>query len=261
MNIKIDSINKQFMKKMMMISHNLNLILVITIVIGGSILRRVSSSDFTGTCGKLNLLYPFGFSDFPIRLNCSATKHAKIGEFSVLNVTEDHILVAIPHNCNRKITDMNQLFSEFYAPTWENSFLLEKCNRSTNACSINQTFFEDQLKLKSCNSNESLSCVSLDTNSNSSAKFFSMNDLRNSSCGLLYSSIAFESVGVSAGIALEFERVKLGWWLKGDCKIANCSKNAAHCKDFKTPDGNVGHRCSCPVDHHGDGFITPCRRG
>ncbi|KAL1219083.1 Wall-associated receptor kinase-like 14 [Cardamine amara subsp. amara] len=248
---------------MMMISHNFNLILVIIIVIGGSIFGRVSSSgDCNGICGNLTLSYPFGFSDgCKIKFNCSAAKQAKIGDFSVLNVTGDHIFVAVPQNCTRTVQDMDLLFNEFYAPTSANSFLMEKCTNAADSCSIKQTFLEAQLNLTRCNnSSESISCFSLDTNSSSkhSEKFFSMKDLRKSSCSLLYSSLAFESVGASAGIALEFERVKLGWWLKGNCTTANCSKTAK-CRDFETPDGNAVHRCLCPADYYG-GFITPCRR-
>ncbi|KAG7558043.1 Wall-associated receptor kinase galacturonan-binding domain [Arabidopsis suecica] len=109
-----------------MISHNLNLILII-IVIGGSLFLRASSSAETCNrkCGGLTLSYPFGFSPgCPIQLNCSAEDHgAKIGEFSVRNVTENSILVGVPSNCTRKIEDMTPLFGTHYAPTSENNFL------------------------------------------------------------------------------------------------------------------------------------------
>ncbi|XP_010427988.1 PREDICTED: wall-associated receptor kinase-like 14 [Camelina sativa] len=241
---------------MVMISHKL--MSLILIIIGGTFFRRVSSSETcNGICGRLTLPYPFGFSPAcPIRFHCSEVDQAaKIGGFSVQNVTENSILVGLPHNCSRKIEDMTPLFaSQNFAPT-ENSFLMDKCMYKTNGCSINQGFLENTLKLQSCGSAGNISCFSLYTNS----KFFSMKDLRNSSCSLLFSSIAFGSVGVNAGVALEFERVQLGWWLKGDCKNKPCAENA-NCTQVDTPDGNAGHRCSCIEGYHGDGYINPCLR-
>ncbi|KAG7558041.1 Protein kinase domain [Arabidopsis suecica] len=88
-----------------------------------------------------------------------------------------------------------------------------------------------------------------------------MNELRSSTCRFLFSSIAYESVGVNvnAGVALEFERVRLGWWLKGDCRSTTCAENA-NCTNVDTPDGYAGHRCSCLDGYHGDGYINPCLR-
>nr|AAL91622.1 At2g23450/F26B6.10 [Arabidopsis thaliana]AAN33192.1 At2g23450/F26B6.10 [Arabidopsis thaliana] len=251
--------------KMVMISHKLDLILVFIIVIGGSIFRRVSA-NFTvpcnGRCGGLTLPYPFGFSNgCSIRFDCSAAEKPMIGDFSVQNATENSIFVGLSHNCTRKIEDMNPLFGENFAPTSENSFLMENCNRTTDGCSIKQKFLENVLKLKSCDATGNISCFSLDSNSSSknSAKFFSMKTLRNSSCSLLFSSIAFESVGVNAGIALEFERVRLGWWLKGGCESGTCAANT-DCTDVETPHGYAGHRCSCLDGFHGDGYTNPCQR-
>ncbi|CAE6004451.1 unnamed protein product [Arabidopsis arenosa] len=249
---------------MVMISHNLNLILVIIIVIGGSV--SSSAANFTepcnGRCGGLTLPYPFGFSNgCLIRFDCSTVEKPMIGDFSVQNVTEDGIFVGLPHNCTRKIEDMRPLFSEHFAPTSENSFLMEDCVNTTDGCSIKQKFLENVLNLESCDSSGNISCFSLDSNSSlrNSAKFFSMKELRNSSCSLLFSSIAFESVGVNAGIALEFERVRLGWWLKGGCESGTCAANT-NCTDVETPHGYAGHRCSCLDGYHGDGYINPCQR-
>ncbi|CAA7046942.1 unnamed protein product [Microthlaspi erraticum] len=255
----------------MMTSYKLNLILVI-IVIGGSIYRVSSlpsnSTELcTGTCGRLILPYPFGFSNgCPIKFHCSETDGGgaattmMIGSFPVHNVTESHILVGVPHDCNRRIEAVNQLFSEHYAPTSENSFLMEKCTRPTDGCSIKQKFLETQLNLQSCDSKGNVSCFSTDSNpsSKNSGKYFRMDDLRNSSCKILFSSITFEPVA-SAGIAVEFERVRLGWWLKGSCRNTTCAAKA-ECKDVDTPDGIAGYRCSCPEGYHGDGFINPCRK-
>ncbi|KAL0741300.1 hypothetical protein Bca4012_082813 [Brassica carinata] len=196
-----------------------------------------STDHCDGVCGGLILPYPFGFSHgCPIRFTCFAEKQARIGAFSVQNVTEDSIFLHIPHDCHRSIEAMKPLFGENHAPTSENSFLMEQCTNATDGCSIKQRFLETQLKLQSCEAQGNVSCFSADANS-SSAKFFSMKDLRKSSCKLLFSSIALESVGASLGIALEFERVD-------------------------TPDGNAGHRCSCPEGYHGDGFIeSPWKKG
>lgn len=255
-------------KMMMMNSHKLNLILVL-IVIGGSIFRRVSSSAANssqhcdGRCGGLTLPYPLGFSPgCLIQFDCSAAEKPMIGEFFVQNVTENSIFVGLPHNCTRKIEDMRPLFGKHFAPTSENSFLMEDCNRTTDGCSIKQKFLENVLKLESCDSTGNISCFSLDSNSSSkdSTKFFSMNELRNSTCRLLFSSIAFESVGENAGIALEFERVRLGWWLNGGCKNGTCGEHA-NCTHIDTPDGKAGHRCSCFEGYHRSGYNHLCRRG
>ncbi|XP_019084421.1 PREDICTED: putative receptor-like protein kinase At4g00960 [Camelina sativa] len=132
---------------------------------------------------------------------------------------------------------------------------MEDCKRTTDGCSIKQKFLEEVLKLESCDSTGNISCISSNTNS----AFISMKELRNSSCIFLFSSIAFESVGVNAGVALEFERISLGWWLKEGCKNQPCAENAG-CTNLDTPDGNAGHRCSCPEGYHGDGYINPCLR-
>lgn len=185
------------------------------------------------------------------------------------NVTERSIFVGVPHDCNRSVEAMGPLFSEHYAPTSENSFLMEECANATDeGCSIKQKFLETQLNLKSCDplGKDRVSCFSstdAKNSSSSSSEFFRMEDLRRSSCKKLFSSIAFESVGVNAGIALEFERVRLGWWVKGECGTSEstCEANAT-CKKVRTPDGSAGHRCSCKEGYHGDGFIkSPCRKG
>ncbi|KAJ0260412.1 Wall-associated receptor kinase-like 14 [Hirschfeldia incana] len=242
----------------------LNLIITV-IAIGLSVSSSSSPERCDGACGGSILPYPFGFSHgCPIRFDCSAAaagkKEAKIGGFSVQNVTEDSVFVRLPHDCHRRVEDMKPLFGERYAPTSENSFLMRQCTNATttDGCSIKQRFLETQLKLQSCEVQGNVSCFSADANS---SKFFSMRDLRGSSCKLLFSSVAFESVGASLGMALEFERVRLGWWVKGGCGSGNstCADNA-DCKEVVTPDGNVGHRCSCPVGYHGDGYIeSPCK--
>ncbi|CAN8284017.1 unnamed protein product [Cochlearia groenlandica] len=244
-----------------MISHKLNLILV-AILIGVSSSASNFTGDCDGTCGGTILPYPFGFSHgCQIRLNCSSSGEAEatIGGFSVQNVTEDHIIVAVPHDCDRRIEKLSPLFTEHYAPTSENSFLMENCSNLTDACSIKQRFLENQLNLQSCDLQGNISCLSTtatDSNVSSSkepAKFFKMSDLRKSSCEIVFSSIAFKAVGEKEGIALEFDRVKLGWWLHGGCRNTSCALNAK-CRDVDTPDGVTGHRCSCLEDYHGDGF-------
>ncbi|KAG2308151.1 hypothetical protein Bca52824_027899 [Brassica carinata] len=261
-NTLLGNIPRKVITVKMMTPLNLILIvIVIVIVIGGSVSSSPERCD--GACGGMILPYPFGFSHgCPIRFDCFAAKQARIGTFSVQNVTGDSIFALVPHDCSRSVEAMKPLFGERYAPTSENSFLMEQCTNQTDGCSIKQRFLETQLKLQSCEVQGNVSCFSADTNS-SSTKFFSMKDLRNSSCKMLFSSIAFESVGASLGIALEFERVRLGWWLKGGCGTGNSTCAAyANCKEVDTPDGNAGHRCSCPEGYLGDGFIeSPCKKG
>ncbi|XP_010531235.1 PREDICTED: wall-associated receptor kinase-like 14 isoform X2 [Tarenaya hassleriana] len=239
-----------------MISYGLSLILVI-IATDGIMSTAVGSCN--GVCGQTTLPYPFGFSlGCPIRFECSGGV-AKIGEFSVKNVTDESVFVGIPINCSRSIEKLKPLFGELHAPTSENSFLVEHCGDTLeDSCSIKRKFLESQLKLQSCDSNGNLSCFSLDTNI---TKFFTFEDLRQTRCRSLFSSIAFESVGENSAIALEFERVRLGWWLLGRCGNGTCSEGA-NCNDVNTADGEHGHRCSCPEGYIGDGFSngSPCRR-
>ncbi|CAA7024395.1 unnamed protein product [Microthlaspi erraticum] len=240
-----------------MVSHGLFLILVMIAIVGST---NIVNARCKGTCDRLTLPYPFGFSDgCPIRLNCSMSGLPMIGDFSVKNLTVDSIFVALTHNCNRTIEDMKPLFGELYAPSLENAFLMENCTRRpTDGCSIKPTFLESQLQMKSCETKGNIRCFSLDKNT---TKFFTMEDLRQSSCRLLFSSLTFESVALNAGVAVEFERVRLGWWLKGDCREENCSEKNAVCSQVVTPDGSSGHRCSCPESYEGDGFISSCRKG
>ncbi|EOA20851.1 hypothetical protein CARUB_v10001189mg [Capsella rubella] len=153
---------------------------------------------------------------------------------------------------------MTPLFGAHFAPTSENNFLMEECVFKTG-CTVGRVYWENVLKLNSCGSTGNINCVSLDTRSTYPARFFSMEELRKSTCSLLFSSIAFDSVGVNTGVAMEVERVRLGWWLKGDCKNNPCAQNTT-CAHVDTPDGYAGHRCSCLEGYHGDGYINPCLR-
>ncbi|KAF5193474.1 Wall-associated receptor kinase-like [Thalictrum thalictroides] len=58
-------------------------------------------------------------------------------------------------------------------------------------------------------------------------------------------------------MAVEFQRIQLGWWLKGNCK---CSDHTT-CTNF-TVNGELGFRCRCNRGYVGDGFSAGvgCRK-
>ncbi|KAJ6398509.1 hypothetical protein OIU77_019326 [Salix suchowensis] len=82
--------------------------------------------------------YPFGFSNgCPIQLNC--------------NSTED---------CSRSIETIKPLFGQNYGPSWQNSLLLQNCNKSINGCVISRSPLQRELHSKNCEAakNDSLNC-------------------------------------------------------------------------------------------------------
>ncbi|KAJ6353143.1 hypothetical protein OIU76_002200 [Salix suchowensis] len=108
--------------------------------------KTIKNDSSTGNCasscgiGKAaNVVpYPFGFSNgCPIQLNC--------------NSTED---------CSRSIETIKPLFGQNYGPSWQNSLLLQNCNKSINGCVISRSPLQRELHSKNCEAakNDSLNC-------------------------------------------------------------------------------------------------------
>ncbi|KAL9461486.1 hypothetical protein AB3S75_004478 [Citrus x aurantiifolia] len=203
--------------------------------------------------------YPFGFSPgCAIRLTC-ANATVKIGDFEVQNVTADSIFVNLPAKCHRQITSLRPLFGPNYGMTWQNSLLLQNCTTHQNGCVIPTSLVEQRFNLKTCGvGSDNITCFSWPFNENKSASFMSFNDLSRTRCNYLFSSLAFNSGGNTAG-SLEFQLLELGWGLNGSC---NCSKNADCTRNVRFANGISGHRCRCQEGFEGDGFVAGdgCRR-
>lgn len=203
--------------------------------------------------------YPFGFSPAcAIRLTC-ANATVKIGDFEVQNVTADSIFVNLPTKCHRQITSLHPLFGPNYGMTRQNSLLLQNCTTHQNGCVIPTSLVEQRFNLKTCGvGSDNITCFSWPYNENKSASFMSFNDLSRTGCNYLFSSLAFNSGGNSAG-SLEFQLLELGWGLNGSC---NCSKNADCTPNVTLANGISGHRCRCQEGFEGDGFVAGdgCRR-
>ncbi|XP_047310122.1 wall-associated receptor kinase-like 14 [Impatiens glandulifera] len=224
------------------------------------------------SCGKNSLSYPFGFSDScPIRLNCSASDgEIFIGEFKVLNVTEDSILVNIPMNCNRSISDIYQLFGSNYAVDSQNGLLLEGCNSTPEYCFIPNILGEDKIGFHKCDQigSTNISCYSVGDNRTS--EFMSIEDLELANCRFLLTSVAIDmpntsNFTINSPVSLRFQSVKLGWWIIGNC---SCSENAI-CLPILNTGEEDGFRCQCLEGFEGDGFadgdhcrkVDKCRGG
>ncbi|KAI4314909.1 hypothetical protein L6164_027772 [Bauhinia variegata] len=217
--------------------------------------KAENSSSCQRTCGKLSLQYPFGFSEgCQIKLNCS-NNEIQIGGFQVMNVTPSRILVNLPSKCNRQKDSIDPLFGKNFAPTVNNSFLLQNCSSTVGGCLLPTSFVSSRIGLD-CNnsSNDTISCFMEES------KGFDVLTKANVSkvgCQYLFSAIAIDGRKDPA-VSLQLQMIELGWWLEGTC---NCSSDA-QCENVTASDGKTGFRCQCPDGFTGDGFKdgSGCRR-
>ncbi|KAJ9170786.1 hypothetical protein P3X46_018865 [Hevea brasiliensis] len=215
-----------------------------------------SSSICQKSCGTVEsakwVPYPFGFSDgCGIRLNCTQQGDIMIGGFKVQNITPDGIFIYLPAKCNRSLELIKPLFGQYYSPAWRNGILLQNCNRSLNNCLIPTSSFLNQLKIPNCDAkSDNLSCYSVEK---LSMGILPYENLSSTDCKFVFSSFAVGSN--NPVLSLEFERVELNWWLKGNCTADPCSKNGT-CTQVILSNGTIGHRCRCNEGFTGDGFKT-----
>ncbi|KAG5245640.1 wall-associated receptor kinase [Salix suchowensis] len=223
-----------------------------------------SGSSCASSCGigkAANVVpYPFGFSNgCPIQLNCNSTEgKIKIDEFQVQSITPNGILINLPADCSRSIETIKPLFGQNYGPSWQNSLLLQNCNKSINGCVISRSPLQRELHSKNCEAakNDSLNCY---TQTYSGIDTLSYENVSSTHCKSVFSSLA---VGPdSPVVSFQFERIELEWWLEGACHSNRCSNNG-NCSEVTLQNGGSGFRCQCNDGFAGDGFNAGngCRR-
>ncbi|RDX98518.1 Wall-associated receptor kinase-like 14, partial [Mucuna pruriens] len=222
--------------------------------------RAKTNHSCDRTCGEHSLQYPFGFSSgCEIKLSCSNNTQVKIRELEVQNVTSDSIFVSLPAKCNRSVRFIDPLFGANFAPTWNNSFLVQSCKLNFDGCVIpTSTFVGGGNQVEGCdNRSENINCFTHLQRNGSGEDVLTLRDLNGIGCKFLFSAITFEKSKVK-GVSLQFQMVELGWWLPGPC---SCSNNAS-CTKVHIPGGKEGFRCRCDEGFLGDGFAEGqgCRR-
>ncbi|KAI3520964.1 hypothetical protein L1887_10419 [Cichorium endivia] len=214
-----------------------------------------------GSSRDIPVRYPFGFSDScEIRLHCADTGDFRIGNYTVLNLTRDHILVNLPAKCDRQFKEIRLLRTHNYALTRRNGLLLGNCSERLNKCAVSTNVIGGYFNLSSCAlTNSSLNCYSDDNPG--PMEFLNLRKLETAGCQVLYSSITVLLNGNrthKSSLSMGFQSVELGWWVNGVC---NCHQNAI-CKNVSINNGSVGYRCHCKKGYDGDGFVKGdgCRR-
>ncbi|KAK7359917.1 hypothetical protein VNO77_01885 [Canavalia gladiata] len=227
-------------------------------------IRSESNHTCERSCGKHSLQYPFGFSaGCEVKLKCSNSDNkVKIGELEVQNVTSDSILISLPAKCNRNVSFIDPLFGNNFAPTWNNSFLVQGCGSNSNhsgGCVIPiSSFIGRYNQLEGCDSkSDNIGCFTESQRRNLSDDFLTHQDWKGIGCRFLFSAIARDKSDEN-GVSLQFQVVDLGWWLQGPC---NCSLNAT-CATLHLAGGKQGFRCRCDEGFVGDGFVNGngCRK-
>ncbi|KAI8528672.1 hypothetical protein RHMOL_Rhmol12G0165600 [Rhododendron molle] len=245
------------------------LIVLVIISISASV-KPVKSAECNQTCGTaarenpIRVPYPFGFSPgCGIPLNCTATGQIKIGKFQVQNITSDSILINLPAECGRTVPQTKPLFGPNYALTSQNGLLLKNCTSQLNDCIISTAMVEARYGSWDCKfGSDNVGCYS---GTDARSAFISYDNLTQSGCGEVYSSIAEVDVGGdddagrNSTVSLQFQAAELGWWLDGGCE---CSAEA-ECTIVTVPRGGSGYRCQCREGFVGDGFAggSGCQKG
>ncbi|XP_027359690.1 wall-associated receptor kinase-like 14 [Abrus precatorius] len=240
----------------MILPQHTNLAIVLTIFMAITT-RAQNFTRCNNKCGGQTLQYPFGFSEgCPIQLNCNNSQ-VQIGEFLVQNVTNSNIFINLPAKCNRSIQSLHPLFGAKFAPTLNNSFLVQDCRDVLGGCVIPaSSFVGSEIEVESCdNRSGNISCFSKQPQKDNEVSVVKYEDLNQTGCNYLFSAVTF---GHSKEISLQFQVVELGWWLQGGCQ---CSENAT-CTPLHLHGGSFGFRCQCQDGFRGDGFIngTGCRK-
>ncbi|KAL9327010.1 hypothetical protein ACSQ67_007655 [Phaseolus vulgaris] len=237
-----------------MFHYNAKFALILTIFVFCSTIAQ-TNTNCTRSCGQHSLQYPFGFSSgCKLKLNCSNDNiKIKIGEFEVQNITSDSILVSLPVKCNRSMGIVDPLFGVNFAPTFNNSFLLQGCKSKLNGCDIPpSSFVGEHNPVEGCgrkNESEDFICFTQLQRNSSREDVLAQRDLKGSGCSFLFSALAYDK-SKGKELLLQLQMLELGWWLKGSC---NCSNNAS-CSKIKLAGGEQGYRCQCHQGFVGDGF-------
>ncbi|KAL5099344.1 hypothetical protein RYX36_003671 [Vicia faba] len=242
----------------MFLHHKMNFVIMISTVSLLTILSNTTSAkndqNCLRRCGDEVLQYPFAFSeDCGIKLDCYDNQ-ARIGEFLIQNVTEKSLLIYLPAKCNRSMESIQPLFGENFAPTRNNSFLVQGCSAPLGGCVIPaSSFVGNQIEVESCDSKSSnISCFN---EQEGEVDVLSYEELNKTKCNYLFSAVSVEQ---NKEISLQFQAVELGWWIQGSC---DCSENAT-CSKVRLQGNGFGFRCQCLDGFRGDGFAkgTGCQR-
>ncbi|KAF9604154.1 hypothetical protein IFM89_002829 [Coptis chinensis] len=247
-----------------MIRNNPDFVLdLLVVILMLSVITPQSSAPCNQSCGASRhaVRYPFGFSEScEVRLNCINGK-IQIGKFLVQNVSSDFILVKLPAKCDRPIQDLLPLFSRNYALTWLNGLLVQNCSTEPKGCVVPTSLLDFQFNV-SCYDHPK--CYSKDNSKrdqSTSTEIMTFANVSESTCQFVYSSIALDGATNNSIVSLEFEIVKLGWWLAGNC--SSCSSNANCTKVVLPANKQPGFRCQCRQGFNGDGFKagSGCHKG
>lgn len=208
--------------------------------------------------------YPFGFSEgCKIKLTCSNNNNQiKIGDLTVQKLNSDSIFISLPAKCNRNTSFIYPLFGKNYAPTWNNTFLVQRCRPNLSGCVIPTSIFAGtQIDVEGCGSrskSDYITCFTQSQRKTSREDVLTPDDWNKTGCELLFSAIAVDNSTVD-DVPLQFQVVELGWWLEGS---SSCSDDA-NCTVVHLAGEKQGFRCRCREGLVGDGFVngTGCRRG
>jgi len=235
-----------------MFHYNTKFAVLLTIFLFCSTIAE-ANSNCTRSCGHQSLQYPFGFSSgCKVKLNCSNDNFKiKIGEIEVQNITSDSIFMSLPVKCNRSMGIIDPLFGLNFAPTFNNSFLLQGCKSKLNGCDIfPSSLVGDHNPVEGCDrKNKSEDFICLKQPNSSREDVLTQRDLKEIGCGFLFSALAYDK-SKGKELLLQLQMLELGWWLKGRC---NCSDNAS-CTKVKLHRREHGYRCQCHEGFVGDGF-------
>lgn len=120
-------------------------VLILLLVLDSTRAETLISAICERRCGEYTVQYPFGFSgDCYIMLNCSNSHEMEIGGFQVQKITSSSIFINVPAKCNRSIQSIQSLFSENFAPTTNNSLLVQTCSSAIGGCVIPPPQFHGQ---------------------------------------------------------------------------------------------------------------------
>ncbi|KAL6867414.1 hypothetical protein ACP4OV_015438 [Aristida adscensionis] len=230
-------------------------------------------------CGAMTVPYPFGFSPgCEIPLGCDgAAGAAWVGgsrELGLLvrNVTARTVVLALLPSCSRRLNaSVDALFSDHYAPAWQNALVVSSCGgapqpdtRLTN-CSIPPGDYLNRSSHCSAGDRDSIRCVAPSRPGNSASAadrgFLDRAEMRTlgKECGGLVTAAV--SYWEAPALSLLLGALELEWWVRGPCR---CSRHAA-CTQVATPAAAQEHeafRCECFEGFEGDGFAdgAGCRR-
>ncbi|XP_021725410.1 receptor kinase-like protein Xa21 [Chenopodium quinoa] len=228
-----------------------NLVILLTTFISVTKAIEISGNCSSRSCLGTKVQYPFGFSEnCEFQLDCKSNGRMFFKGYDIRSITRwKSIILNFPPNCSRSITEIRHLFGKNYALTNLNGLLLQNCAKPFIGCMIPPSLLESRLAF--CGSkSENMSCYD-SKNGTLEGEILRYEDVTDSRCNLLYSSIVVDSF-VSGGNPddtwLELEAVQVSWWINGECRChekARCIQVA----------GASGFRCQCDKGFIGDGFI------